>query len=81
MKYTIFLFTSTIALFFTASLSAQCFSEQNFDTPGEHTYTIPGLATETFLIEIESRGADGGDFLWGSNPQVARFSRFSTLRE
>ena len=70
MKFSTILFTSFLTLFIANILSAQCFTEQNFDTPGEHTYIIPGLATETFLIEVESRGADGGDFLWGGNPQV-----------
>lgn len=49
---------------------AQCFSEQNFISPGESTYILPGDASQSYLIEIEARGADGGDFLWGSNPQT-----------
>lgn len=59
-------------LFSSISLltNAQCFSEQTFLTPGETTYTIPGTAGENYLIEIEAKGADGGDFLWGGNPQT-----------
>lgn len=39
-------------------------------TPGESTFTVPGASGESYIIEIEVRGADGGDFLWGGNPQT-----------
>ena len=31
---------------------------------------MPGTAGESYFIEIEAKGADGGDFLWGANPQT-----------
>ncbi len=50
-------------------INAQCFSDQNFTSIGEHTYVIPGAPNETYTIEIEAEGADGGDFIWSGNPQ------------
>ena len=70
MKHFTTLLTVFLSIFYISSTSAQCFSEQLFDNPGEFTFIVPGMASESFLIEIEARGADGGDFLWGSNPQV-----------
>jgi len=55
---------------FSFQLSAQCFSEQTFITPGQSTFTVPGTSGQSYLIEIEAKGADGGDFLWGANPQT-----------
>lgn len=57
-------------LFGVYTLHAQCFSEQIFNTPGQSTFSVPGTAAENYIIEIETRGADGGDFLWGGNPQT-----------
>lgn len=66
-------FTSIFFCFFifsSFSFYAQCFTEQNFTVPGQSTFTVPGTSSESYVIEIEARGADGGDFLWGSNPQT-----------
>ncbi len=63
------LFTLSFTLL-SIHINAQCFSQQTFTTPGQSTFTIPGATGENFLIEIEAKGADGGDFLWGGNPQT-----------
>lgn len=52
-----------------SSLNGQCFNSVTFDTPGEFNYTIP-TGSVSYIIEIEARGGDGGDFLWGTNPQT-----------
>lgn len=67
------LFLSAILILATVSINniySQCFSAQNFTTPGESTYTLPGSAADSYQIEIETKGADGGDFLWTGNPQT-----------
>jgi hypothetical protein len=58
-----------LATFFCSNIYAQCFSEQTFTTPGQSTFTLPGTAADFHLVEIETKGADGGDFLWSGNPQ------------
>jgi len=50
-------------------LHGQCFYSETFDTPGQFNYTIP-TASANYIIEIEARGGDGGDFLWGTLPQT-----------
>lgn len=60
---------SLLAIFLSNDMYSQCFAEQTYSSPGEHTFTIPGTSGESYLIEVEVRGADGGDFLWGGNPQ------------
>lgn len=69
MNYQTNLLTSLLILFASYQLNAQCFSEQSFEDPGEFTYIVPGASSESFLIEIEARGGDGGDFIWSGNPQ------------
>ena len=64
---TIFILLGT---FFSSNIHAQCFSEQTFITPGQSTFTLPGTAAESHLVEIETKGSDGGDFLWSGNPQT-----------
>ena len=49
----------------------QCFSIQNYSNPGVTNWTVPGGSGDTYQIEIEVRGGDGGDFLWGVNPSSA----------
>lgn len=62
----------TLFTFFVAQhLSAQCWPAQTFSTAGEYTYTVPGTASDQYTITIFADGADGGDFLWGSNPSSA----------
>ncbi len=70
MNYSKRLISYCFAIFFAFNLSAQCFPDQSYFNPGEYTFTVPGMSSETFLIEIEARGGDGGDFLWGTNPQT-----------
>lgn len=60
-----------IGLFCFSDINAQCFSTQNYTVPGEYNYIIPGTAADTYVVEISTRGGDGGDFLWGSNPSSA----------
>ena len=55
---------------FINNIYSQCFTTQNFTTPGETTFTLPGGSSESYQIEIETKGADGGDFLWSGNPQT-----------
>ncbi len=69
MRYLTTLLTAITSLFLNHQLSAQCFSEQSYADPGEYTYIVPGASSESFLIEIEARGGDGGDFIWSGNPQ------------
>lgn len=57
--------------FCTMELHAQCFPTQTYTNPGTYNYTIPGTAADTYEVEITTRGADGGDFLWGGNPPSA----------
>ncbi|MDF1696916.1 MAG: T9SS type A sorting domain-containing protein [Saprospiraceae bacterium] len=65
-----FSFAFLFSLLCFSTLWSQCFSEQNFTTSGESMFTIPGAVSENYTVEIEVRGADGGDFLWGVNPQT-----------
>ena len=69
MKHFLKLSFAVVLICLSNFLLAQCFSEQSYTTPGEYTYIVPGATSESFTIEIEARGADGGDFLWGGNPQ------------
>ena len=69
MKHLTQLFAALLLIIAVHQGNAQCFSEQSFVDPGEYTYIVPGASSESFLIEIEARGGDGGDFLWGGNPQ------------
>lgn len=50
-------------------LQGQCFDSETFVTPGQFNYTIP-TGSANYIIEIEARGGDGGDFLWGTLPQT-----------
>ena len=70
MKHLLSLLAAFSIICSANTLYAQCFSEQSFTAPGEHTYIVPGATTESFLIEIEARGGDGGDFIWSGNPQT-----------
>ena len=70
MKFSFSTILILLSSFFISDVYSQCFTEQNFTTQGQSTYTLPGTAAESYLIEIETKGADGGDFLWGSNPQT-----------
>lgn len=58
------------ASFYLKDINAQCFSTQTFNNAGDFTYTVPGVPATSLLIEIEAVGADGGKFLWGSNPST-----------
>ena len=65
-----FLFQAVFILFVirpSFSLHAQCFETVIFENPGESTFTIPSESAN-YIIEIEARGADGGDFVWGTLP-------------
>ncbi len=65
MKFSFSTILILLSSFFISDVYSQCFTEQNFTTQGQSTYTLPGTAAESYLIEIETKGADGGDFLWG----------------
>ncbi|MGK0315655.1 MAG: hypothetical protein ACI86M_001887 [Saprospiraceae bacterium] len=54
----------------TYSIHSQCFDSVTFVDSGAFNFTIP-TDSANYIIEIEVRGADGGDFIWGSNPSSA----------
>ena len=47
---------------FTIKISAQCFSQQNYNTAGTYSFIIPGDNSEEYRIEISSKGADGAPY-------------------
>ena len=49
----------------TSSICAQCFDEQTYDSNGDFTFTVPGAASDVFVIEIEASGANGGRGIFG----------------
>lgn len=60
----------SIFLFSAVLLKSQCFSEETYTAPGTSNFTIPGTAADSYTVQIEVRGGDGGDFLWSGNPQT-----------
>ncbi len=63
--------TAITTMLIVGPLGAQCFEQQTFETPGNTTFTIPGSNTETVMIEIEVKGADGAPYMLGGNPIFA----------
>jgi hypothetical protein len=54
----------------TSWVHSQCFESETFVDPGAFNFTLPTVSAN-YIIEIEVRGADGGDFIWGSSPPAA----------
>jgi len=53
--------------FISFNISAQCFNQQDFSSPGKYTFTVPGTNDIQYKIEISTKGADGAPYMLGGS--------------
>jgi hypothetical protein len=66
-KFYFLLFFLLLMLTSQFDLNGQCFGVQTYTAPGAQVFTIPGGPGDIYTIEIETLGADGGDYILNGN--------------